>query len=226
FDECINIWGSDHHGYIPRVKASMQALDLDPNKLTVLLVQFAVLYRGGEKIKMSTRSGSFVTLRELRDEVGVDAARFFYAQRKSEQHMDFDLDLAKSQNNDNPVYYVQYAYARICAIFRQATERAIDVSEIQHSDFSLLNAEHELGLLTLLQRFPEVVESAANNYEPHQLTYYLRDLATAFHSYYNSSKFLDAPAAQRDAILALCEATKQVLANGLNILGVSVREKM
>ncbi|MFT4630942.1 MAG: arginyl-tRNA synthetase [Dinoroseobacter sp.] len=226
FDECINIWGSDHHGYIPRVKASMQALDLDPNKLTVLLVQFAVLYRGGEKIKMSTRSGSFVTLRELRDEVGVDAARFFYAQRKSEQHMDFDLDLAKSQNNDNPVYYVQYAYARICAIFRQATERAIDVSEIQHSDFSLLNAEHELGLLTLLQRFPEVVESAANNYEPHQLTYYLRDLATAFHSYYNSSKFLDAPAAQRDAILALCEATKQVLANGMNILGVSVREKM
>ncbi len=226
FDECINIWGSDHHGYIPRVKASMQALDLDPTKLTVLLVQFAVLYRGGEKIKMSTRSGSFVTLRELRDEVGVDAARFFYAQRKSEQHMDFDLDLAKSQSNDNPVYYVQYAYARICAIFRQAAEREIDVSDIKHSDFSLLNAEHELGLLTLLQRFPEVVESAANNYEPHQLTYYLRDLATAFHSYYNSSKFLDAEAAQRNAILALCEATKQILANGLNVLGVSVREKM
>lgn len=226
FDECINIWGSDHHGYIPRVKASMQALDLDPDKLNVLLVQFAVLYRGGEKIKMSTRSGSFVTLRELRDEVGVDAARFFYAQRKSEQHMDFDLDLAKSQSNDNPVYYVQYAYARICAIFRQAAERAIDVSDIKQSDFSLLDAEHELALLTLLQRFPEVVESAASNYEPHQLSYYLRDLATAFHSYYNSSKFLDAEAAQRNAILALCEATKQILANGLNILGVSVREKM
>lgn len=226
FDECINIWGSDHHGYIPRVKASMQALDLDPDKLNVLLVQFAVLYRGGEKIKMSTRSGSFVTLRELRDEVGVDAARFFYAQRKSEQHMDFDLDLAKSQSNDNPVYYVQYAYARICAIFRQAAEREIDVSEIKQSDFSSLDAEHELGLLTLLQRFPEVVESAANNYEPHQLSYYLRDLATAFHSYYNSDKFLDAEVAQRNAMLALCEATKQILANGLNILGVSVREKM
>lgn len=226
FDECINIWGSDHHGYIPRVKASMQALGIDPEKLNVLLVQFAVLFRGGEKIKMSTRSGSFVTLRELREEVGVDAARFFYAQRKSEQHMDFDLDLAKSQSNDNPVYYVQYAHARICSIFRQAEERGIEVADPQQSDFSLLSNDHEQALLSLLQRFPEVVQSAADNYEPHQISYYLRDTATAFHSYYNAVKFLDAEAAERDAMLALCAATRQTLANGMGILGVTAREKM
>lgn len=226
FDECINIWGSDHHGYIPRVKASMQALGLDAEKLNVLLVQFAVLYRGGEKIQMSTRSGKFVTLRELREEVGVDAARFFYAQRKSEQHMDFDLDLAKSQSNDNPVYYVQYAHARICSIFRQAEERGIELGDPTEADDSLLEAEHEHKLLTLLQRFPEIIATAAKNYEPHQLNYYLRDLATAFHSYYNTVKFLDADAPQRDAMLALCSAVKQVLANGLDIIGVSAPEKM
>ena len=226
FDECINIWGSDHHGYIPRVKAAMQALGLDPQKLNVLLVQFAVLYRGGEKVKMSTRSGSFVTLRELREEVGVDAARFFYAQRKSEQHMDFDLDLAKSQSNDNPVYYVQYAHARICSIFRQAVERDIKLLDHAKADFSLLQSDHEVELLNLLQRLPELVQRAAQQYEPHQLNYYLREVATAFHSYYNSTKFLDAPMAQRAAMLSLCFATKQVLVNGLNIIGVSAPEKM
>ena len=226
FDECINIWGSDHHGYIPRVKASLTALGLNEDKLNVLLVQFAVLYRGGEKVKMSTRSGSFVTLRELRDEVGVDAARFFYAQRKSEQHMDFDLDLAKSQSNDNPVYYVQYAHARICSIFRQAEERSILMENSEQADFSLLDNEHESKLLALLQRFPELIEVAANNYEPHQVNYYLRDLATAFHSYYNTEKFLDAEPSRRDAMLALCAAVKQVLANGLEIIGVSAPEKM
>lgn len=226
FDECINIWGSDHHGYIPRVKASMQALGLDSEKLNVLLVQFAVLYRGGEKIQMSTRSGKFVTLRELREEVGVDAARFFYAQRKSEQHMDFDLDLAKSQSNDNPVYYVQYAHARICSIFRQAEEREIDLNDPCEADHSLLETEHEHKLLTLMQRFPELIETAAKTYEPHQINYYLRDLATAFHSYYNSVKFLDAEKPQRDAMLALCSAVQQVLVNGLDIIGVSAPEKM
>ncbi|MEM7358013.1 MAG: arginine--tRNA ligase [Pseudomonadota bacterium] len=226
FDECINIWGADHHGYIARVKASMQALGLDPDKLNVLLVQFAVLYRGGEKVKMSTRSGSFVTLRELREEVGVDAARFFYAQRKSEQHMDFDLDLAKSQSNDNPVYYVQYAHARICSIFNQAEERGITIADPVDCDYSHLSSDHEQALLTLLQRFPEVIQSAANNYEPHQLNYYLRDVATAFHSYYNSTKFLEAEEAQRNAILALCQATRQVLANGLDIIAVSAPESM
>ena len=226
FDECINIWGSDHHGYIPRVKAAMQALGLKQEKLTVLLVQFAVLYRSGEKISMSTRSGEFVTLRELREEVGADAARFFYVQRKSEQHMDFDLDLAKSQSNENPVYYVQYAHARICSIFAQAQERDLKIDDLEKSDFSLLKSEHESDLLTLLQRFPEVIQIAANNYEPHQLTYFLRDLATAFHSYYNSTKFLDADEAQRSSMLALCWAVKQVLLNGLAVVGVSAPTKM
>ena len=226
FDQCINIWGSDHHGYIPRVKAALQALNLEQEKLTVLLVQFAVLYRGGEKISMSTRSGEFVTLRELRDEVGADAARFFYVQRKSEQHMDFDLDLAKSQSNENPVYYVQYAHARICSIFTQAKERGLNIEDLPQSDFSLLVNENENALLSLLQRFPEVVQHAARDYEPHQLTYYLRDLATAFHSYYNSTKFLDAEQIQRSAMLALCTAVQQVLANGLKIVGVSAPEKM
>jgi len=226
FDQCINIWGSDHHGYIPRVKAAMQALNLDQNKLTVLLVQFAVLYRSGEKVPMSTRSGKFVTLRELRDEVGSDAARFFYVQRKSEQHMDFDLDLAKSQSNENPVYYVQYAHARICSIFRQAAERDIATEHSKQADFSLLESDHESTLMTLLQRFPEVIESAATNYEPHQLTYYLRDLATAFHSYYNAVKFLDADSTNRDAMFALITCTKQVLSNGLTIIGVTAPENM
>ena len=226
FDECIDIWGSDHHGYIPRVKAAIQALGLDPEKLNVLLVQFAVLYRGGHKLKMSTRSGSFVTLRELREEVGVDAARFFYSQRKSEQHMDFDLDLAKSQSNDNPVYYVQYAHARICSIFRQAQERGAEVTDHRQSDYSLLQSDHEHALLTLLERYPELVQSAADNYEPHQINYYLRDTATAFHSYYNTSRFLDAEPNVRAAMLGLCAATRQVLANGLAILGVSAPEQM
>lgn len=226
FDLAINVWGSDHHGYIPRVKASLQALGLAPEKLKVLLVQFAVLYRNGEKVGMSTRSGEFVTLRDLRDEIGSDAARFFYAQRKSEQHMDFDLDLAKSQSNENPMYYVQYAHARICRIFKTATERDIDTSEIQSADFSQLSNDHERAMLTLLQRFPELLIAAAANYEPHQITYYLRDLATAFHSYYNSTKFLEADKPQRDAMLALCAATRQTLKNGLGIIGVGAPESM
>ena len=226
FDLAINIWGSDHHGYIPRVKASLQALGLPPEKLKVLLVQFAVLYRDGEKVSMSTRSGEFVTLRDLRNEIGSDAARFFYAQRKSEQHMDFDLDLAKSQSNENPMFYVQYAHARLCRIFKTAAERNIDTHNIQSADFSLLSSDHENALLTLLQKFPELVIAAAANYEPHQITYYLRDLATALHSYYNSVKFLDADKPQRDAMLALCSATRQTLKNGLSIIGVGAPESM
>ena len=225
FDLAINIWGSDHHGYIPRVKASLQALGQDPEKLKVLLVQFAVLYKGGEKLGMSTRSGEFVTLRSLRDEIGSDAARFFYAQRKSEQHMDFDLDLAISQSNENPMYYVQYAHARICRVFKTAHQRDIKIA-IESADLAQLGSDHENNLMTLLQRFPEVVESAASHYEPHQITYFLRDLATAFHSYYNATKILEAESAPRDAMLALCQATRQVLSTGLNIIGVGAPESM
>ncbi len=226
FDLAINIWGSDHHGYIPRVKASMQALGLDPEQLKVLLVQFAVLYRGGEKLGMSTRSGQFITLRELREEIGSDAARFFYTQRKSEQHMDFDLDLAKSKSNENPMYYVQYAHARISRIFTTANERGIAIAAPQEADYSLLSGEHETAILKQLERFPELIVNAAANYEPHQITYYLRDLATAFHSWYNSSRFLELDDAERDAMLALCSAVRQVLRNGLMIIGVAAPTSM
>ncbi|MGH1543819.1 MAG: arginine--tRNA ligase [Arenicella sp.] len=224
FDTCINIWGADHHGYVPRVKAALQALGQNPDKLVVLLVQFAILYRGGEKVSMSTRSGQFVTLRELRDEVGTDAARFYYVQRKPEQHMDFDLDLAKSQSNDNPVYYVQYAHARICRVFETAIERGIDVAKA--SEFSGLTLEIEESLLTLLAKFPEVVINAARVYEPHQVTYYLRDLANGLHSYYNACKFLDSEPELRAQRFSLLTAVQQVLHNGLNLLGVNAPEKM
>ena len=176
FEHVINIWGAAHHGYIKRVKASMSALGLDPDDLTVLLVQFATLYRGAEKMPMSTRSGQFVTLRELRQEVGADAARYFYALRKPEQHMDFDLDLARSQSSDNPVYYIQYAHARICSVFRQLDEKGI-TPELESADHSLLSEVRELDLLRELSRYPEVVETAARSYEPHLVAYYLRDLS-------------------------------------------------
>ena len=227
FDRVIDIWGADHHGYVPRVKAALQAIGDDPSKLDVLLVQFAVLYRSGEKVQMSTRSGEFVTLRELRKEVGRDAARFFYVMRKCEQHLDFDLDLARSQSADNPVYYVQYAHARICSVLRQAGERDIPVEpSAGDANLELLQAEHEQALLKALARYPEVVEAAALNEEPHQLVHYLRDLANAFHTYYNAQQFLVDDASLRDARIKLILAAREVLRNGLNLLGVSAPEIM
>jgi arginyl-tRNA synthetase len=227
FDRVIDVWGADHHGYVPRVKAALQALGEEPKKLDVLLVQFAILYRGGEKAQMSTRSGEFVTLRELRKEVGRDAARFFYVMRKCEQHLDFDLDLAKSQSADNPVYYVQYAHARIASVFRQAVEKGLpaDVSP-GGGNLGLLSESHEQAMFKTLARYPEVVESAALNEEPHQLTHYLRELANDFHTYYNAHQFLVDDAALRDARLKLILAARQVLRNGLNLLGVSAPEVM
>ncbi len=227
FDRVVDIWGADHHGYVPRVKAALQALGDDPSKLDVLLVQFAILYRGGERVQMSTRSGQFVTLRELREEVGRDAARFFYVMRKCEQHMDFDLDLAKSQSADNPVYYVQYAHARVCSVLRQAAEKGLAVAlSPGETNLERLGEAHEEALMTSLSRYPEVVEAAALNEEPHQLTHYLRELANDFHTYYNAHQFLVEDAALRDARLKLILACRQVLRNGLNLLGVSAPEQM
>jgi len=227
FDRVIDIWGADHHGYVPRVKAALAALGDDPSKLDVLLVQFAILYRGGEKAQMSTRSGEFVTLRELRDEVGNDAARFFYVLRKCEQHMDFDLDLAKSQSNDNPVYYIQYAHARVHSVFRQLKEKGLTRDSSRgHASLARLSETHEQDLLARLARYPEVVETAALAHEPHQIAYYLRDLANDFHTYYNAHTFIVDDAALRDARLNLIDATRQVLANGLKLLGVSAPETM
>jgi arginyl-tRNA synthetase len=229
FDRVIDIWGADHHGYIPRVKAALTAMGdkADADRLDVLLVQFAILYRGGQKAQMSTRSGEFVTLRELREEVGNDATRFFYVMRKCEQHMDFDLDLAKSQSTDNPMYYIQYAHARVCSVLRQMEEKGLSYD--RHSglnSLALLTESHEQALLRNLSRYPEVVEAAALNHEPHQLAHYLRDLANDFHTYYNAHQFLVDDGALRDARLTLIQATRQVLANGLGLLGVSAPDTM
>lgn len=227
YDQLIDIWGADHHGYVPRVKAVLQALEEEAHKLDVLLVQFAVLYRGGEKVQMSTRSGQFVTLRELRSEVGNDAARFFYALRKSDQHMDFDLDLAKSQSNDNPVYYIQYAHARICSVFRQLNEKGLKHDPAHGRDqLELLQEQHEVDLMNSLSHYPEIIEVAARNHDPHHIAHYLRELAQYFHTYYNAHKFLEGNDALRDARLVLITATRQVIANGLAIMGVTAPESM
>jgi arginyl-tRNA synthetase len=227
FDQLINIWGADHHGYIPRVKAALQALGADESKLTVLLVQFAVLYRGDEQVQMSTRSGEFVTLRQLRNEVGKDAARFFYVMRKSEQHMDFDLKLATSKTNDNPVYYVQYAHARICSVLRQLDEKGFNRDlNLGMANLSLLDQEHELNLLTVLSRYAEVLQKAALQYEPHLLILYLRELAHDFHTYYNAHQFLVEDANLRNARLNLIGAVRQILHNGLTLLGINAPEAM
>lgn len=227
FDTVIDIWGSDHHGYIPRVKASIEAMGQDTEKLKVLLVQFAVLYRGKEKVAMSTRSGQFVTLRELREEVGKDAARFFYVLRSADQHMDFDLELAKSQSNDNPVYYVQYAHARVCSVFRQLAERDLQWDQTEgEAQLGLLTEDHEQALLTMLARYPEVLESAALGYTPHIMAHYLMDLARDFHTYYNAHQFIVDDVALSQARLTLIAAVRQVIANGLSVLGVSAPEAM
>ena len=227
FDWVIDIWGADHHGYVPRVKAALQAMGENPDKLGVLLVQFAILYRNGERVQMSTRSGEFVTLRELRQEVGNDAARFFYVMRKSEQHLDFDLDLAKSQSRDNPVYYIQYAYARVSSVLRQLCDKGLSRDEARgRAHLALLTEPHEETLLMALSRYPEVVETAALAHEPHQLAHYLRELATAFHAYYNEHRVLVPDDALRDVRLNLSLATRQVIKNGLKLLGVSAPEVM
>ncbi len=227
FEKIIDIWGADHHGYIARVKASMQALGLNSEKLEILLVQFATLYRGKEKLQMSTRSGQFITLKELQDEVGKDATRFFYIMRKSEQHLDFDMELAKSQSNDNPVYYIQYAHARICSVFRQMPDKGYTYNQVNAlTDLSVLIEPQEIKLLSALARYPEVIENAAQSFEPHQLVYYLKDLANDFHSYYNTSQFLIDNEEIRNARLVLIVATKQVIKNGLSLLGVSSPEEM
>ncbi len=223
YDQIIDVWGADHHGYIARVKGALKALGADPDKLIVPLVQFAVLFRGGEKVAMGKRSGDFVTLRELREEVGEDATRFFYVLRKSDQHLDFDLDLAKSRTNENPVYYIQYAHARVCSVYAQWGG---DAAGLASADPSPLETEAELELMQKLSEYPEIVGIAARELSPHLIAFYLKDLAALFHSYYNNTRFLADDAMQRHARLALAGAVRQTLANGLALLGVSAPEKM
>jgi arginyl-tRNA synthetase len=223
YDIAIDVWGADHHGYVARVKGALAALGLDPQRLTIALVQFAVLYRGGERVSMSTRAGEFITLRELRNEVGNDAARFFYVLRKSDQHLDFDLDLAKSQSTDNPVYYVQYAHARVCSVLEQWGG---DASELAGADVTALVSEHETVLLARLLEYPDAVENAARDFAPHLVAFYLRELAAGFHSYYNATRLLVEEERVKRARLALAGAVRQVLRNGLGLLGVSAPDRM
>lgn len=227
YERVIDIWGADHHGYVPRVKAALQAMGEDPARLDVLLVQFAILYRGGERVQMSTRSGSFVTLRELREEVGNDAARFFYVMRAASQHLDFDLDLAKSQSSDNPVYYIQYAHARVASVMRQLSEKGL-THDPGHgaANAHRLESPQERSLVSQLARYPEMIEEAAIAAEPHQVAHFLRELAQGFHAWYNAEQFLVEDASLRDARLNLCLALQQVIRNGLELLGVSAPETM
>jgi len=223
FTHIVDVWGADHHGYIPRVKGALQALGLPVEALHVALVQFVSLWRGTEKISMSTRAGSYVSLRELREEVGNDACRFFYLLRKQDLSLDFDLELAKSQSTDNPVYYVQYAHARICSVLAQWDG---ELSDLLHADLSLLTSEQELALAAKLSAFPEVVEVAARDYAPHAIAFWLRELAAQFHAWYNAERLLVEDAAQRDARLALAVAVRQLIRNGLHLLGVAAPESM
>lgn len=227
YDIAIDIFGADHHGYLARMKAAVAGSGIDPERLIYLLGQFVALYRSGEKVQMSTRSGEFITLRDLRDEVGNDAARFFYVMRKYDNHIDFDLDLAKSKTNENPVYYVQYAHARICSVFSQLADKQLTYDEangLKH--LNLLVEPQERDILTALSRYPDMITNAAINYEPHLLTNYLRDLATDFHSYYNAHHFIVEDKNLRDARLALVTAVKQVLINGFNLLGITAPTSM
>ncbi|NGP53461.1 arginine--tRNA ligase [Thioalkalivibrio sp. XN8] len=226
-DLLLDILGADHHGYVARVRAGLEAMGEPGDSLEVRLVQFAVLYRGGEKVQMSTRSGEFVTLRELREEVGNDAARLFYVLRSNDQHLDFDLELAKSRSNENPVYYIQYAHARVRSVFRQATEKGLGWTPAAGaSGLALLDSAHERALMASLGRYPEMVELAAANRAPQNIVHYLRELAQEFHTWYNAETFLVDDAGVRAGRLALAEATRQVIANGLALVGVGAPDSM
>ena len=227
YPQAIDIFGSDHHGYMPRMTAGLKALGIEANRLSYLIVQFVLLFRAGEQVQMSTRSGSFIPLRELRAEVGNDVARYFYVMRRCEQAVDFDLDLAKSESNENPVYYIQYAFARIASVFRQLAEKNLTYDQTAGlQNLNLLTEVHELQLLSTLNKYSEMLVNAAKQYEPQFLTNYLRELATDFHTYYNAHQFLVEDKAMRDARLTLISAARQILKNGLILLGVSTPETM
>lgn len=223
FDHVINIWGADHQGHVPRMKAAVSALGVDPERLTIIIYQLVTLKRGEEVVKLSKRAGDIITLRELVDEVGADAARFNFVGRAADSHMDFDIELAKRQSSENPVYYVQYAHARIAGILIQAKERGIDYSS---GDVSLLGQEAELSLIRKMLRLPELVESMAVNLEPHQLPYYAMEIATAFHDFYEKCRVLTDDEALTKARLQLISAAKVVLARALDLMGMSAPERM
>jgi arginyl-tRNA synthetase len=227
FEHLIYIWGADHHGYIARLRAVLVALGGPPERFEVLLMQIVSLFRGGEKAKMSKRSGDYVTLRDLRKEVGNDAARLFYVMRSNDQHLDFDMELAKSRSNENPVYYIQYAHARVCSVLRQLKERRL-THDIEHGIASLskLTEPQEQQLIKRISAYPEVIKQCAAQRAPHSLVHYLRDLANDFHTYYSAHQFIVDDAGSRDARLDLAVATQTVIRNGLKLLGVSAPDTM
>ena len=226
FDLLLDIMGADHHGYVARVRAGLQAMGEPAESLEVRIVQFATLYRGTEKVQMSTRAGQYVTLRQLREEVGNDAARFFYVSRSYDQHLDFDLELAKEQSNDNPVYYVQYAHARVASLLKKMVAEGFSLTPASRSDLCTLTETAEQGLLVTLSRYPEVIHLAAANRTPQRVAQYLRDLSSSFHSYYNAHRVLVSDESLRNARVALARGVQQVLHNGLTLLGVSAPESM
>ncbi|MFS0840809.1 arginine--tRNA ligase [Paenibacillus sp. 1P03SA] len=226
YDELINIWGADHHGYIPRMKAAMTALGYDANRLTVLIAQMVSLFQNGEKVKMSKRTGKAVTMEDLMDEVGVDAIRYFFTMRSMDSHLDFDMDLAISKSNENPVFYVQYAHARICSIFRQAEEQGVELRGLAQVDLSRLSTEAEYELLRKIGELPQEVAVAAELYAPHRLIRYVYDLAGLFHSYYRAERVITEDAEQTQARLALLGALRTVIANVLAVVGVSAPDRM
>jgi arginyl-tRNA synthetase len=226
FDEMINIWGADHHGYIPRMKAAMAALGNDPAKLTVLIAQMVSLFQNGEKVKMSKRTGKAVTMVDLMDEVGVDAIRYFFTMRSMDSHLDFDMDLAVSTSNENPVFYVQYAHARICSIFRQAEEQGVKVLPWQEAKLDRLTTEQEFDLLRKIGELPETIAEAARIYAPHTMVRYVYELASQFHSYYKAERVITEDADQSQARLQLLAAVRVTIANTLALVGVSAPEKM
>jgi arginyl-tRNA synthetase len=227
YDKAVYVLGADHHGYIARLKAVAQGLGIDPNRIEIPLVQFAILYEGGERVQMSTRAGSFVTLRDLRKEVGKDAARFFYVMRSNEQHLDFDLDLAKSQSVENPVYYLQYTHARICGLFRQAVEKSLPYDEtLGRAAIAALTEPSAIELLQRLMNYPEDVETAVENRAPHLIAAALREIAALYNSFYNGTMMLVDSGSDRCARLALADGVRRVLASGLELLGVSAPETM
>ena len=225
FDQVVDIWGADHHGYVPRLQAAAQALGFT-GRLQVILVQLVSLLRQGEPVAMTTRGGTFVTLREVMDEVGKDAARFIFLTRRPDAHLEFDLEVAKQQSSDNPVYYVQYAHARLASVFRQAAAQGIEVQELDPARFPRLTLPEELTILKMLANYPELVEGAARNREPHRLTYFLTELAAQLHSYYYKHRFISDDVELTQARFWLVSGVKTLLAHGLGILGVEAPETM
>jgi arginyl-tRNA synthetase len=226
FTSLVNIWGADHHGYIPRVQAVIQAFGHPKDSLHVLLVQLVSILRHGQPVPMSKRAGNFVTLRDVVQDVGSDAARYIFLTRRSDSHLDFDLDIAKEQSRENPVYYVQYAHARLASLFREAETRNISIPKSDAVDLSLLDLEEEQNIIKALAKYPEVIEEAAREYEPHRLTFYLQDLAGLLHNYYFKHRVITEDLKRTSVKLFLMKQVKTVIQSALKILGVNAPERM